>query len=246
MIGAGGMGEEYRARDSRLNRDVAIKMLPEAFALMRSASRGSSARPAARGTQSSAHWGDLRLEGRRGRRGPRDRTGRRPTWPTVGARRDAVDEALPIAKQIAEALEAAHERGIIHRDLKPANIKLRPDGTVKVLDIGLAKALEPASTSADRWRNNRPTITRPAMTRMGVILGTAVYISPEQAKGRAADKRSDMWAFGCVLDEMLPAKARLEATTSARRSRRCCVASRIGAPSPQRRRRRFAGCCAAA
>jgi serine/threonine protein kinase len=111
------------------------------------------------------------------------------------------DEVLPIATQIAEALEAAHAQGIIHRDLKPANIKLRPDGTIKVLDFGLAKALEPAVTSADMAHS--PTITSPAMTRMGVIVGTAAYMSPEQAKDRAADKRSDVWAFGCVLYEMV-------------------------------------------
>jgi serine/threonine-protein kinase len=113
-----------------------------------------------------------------------------------------IDEALRIAKQIAEALESAHDRGIIHRDLKPANIKLRPDGTVKVLDFGLAKAIEPTSGSSPSVSQS-PTITTPAMTQAGMILGTAAYMSPEQAKGRAADKRSDVWAFGCVLYEML-------------------------------------------
>ena len=113
-----------------------------------------------------------------------------------------LDEALPIAKQIAEALAAAHEQGIIHRDLKPANIKVRPDGTVKVLDFGLAKALE--SVAASSSNSQSPTITSPAMmTHIGVILGTAAYMAPEQAKGRAADRRSDIWAFGCVLYEML-------------------------------------------
>jgi serine/threonine protein kinase/Tol biopolymer transport system component len=114
----------------------------------------------------------------------------------------SINEALPIAKQIAEALEAAHEQGIIHRDLKPANIKLRPDGTVKVLDFGLAKAMEPAVATSSN-QSMSPTITTPAMTQMGMLLGTAAYMSPEQAKGRAADKRSDIWAFGCVLYEML-------------------------------------------
>ncbi len=113
-----------------------------------------------------------------------------------------VNEAIPIARQIAEALEAAHEQGIVHRDLKPANVKLRPDGTVKVLDFGLAKSLEPVvGRSGDVAAS--PTITSPAMTAMGIILGTAAYMSPEQAKGQAADKRSDVWAFGAVLYEML-------------------------------------------
>src|SRR5207244_1385349 len=113
-----------------------------------------------------------------------------------------LDEALPIAHQIAEALEAAHEAGIIHRDLKPANIKVRPDGAVKVLDFGLAKALDPAPSSPVAAAvSDSPTITTPAATRMGVILGTAAYMSPEQARGKTVDKRADIWAFGCVLYE---------------------------------------------
>jgi serine/threonine protein kinase len=116
-----------------------------------------------------------------------------------------IAEALPIAKQIAEALEAAHEQGTIHRDLKPANIKLRPDGVVKVLDFGLAEALQPAGAMSPNVSQSL-TITAPAMTGVGVILGTAAYMSPEQAKGRGADKRSDVWAFGCVLYEMLTGK----------------------------------------
>jgi len=115
-----------------------------------------------------------------------------------------LDEAMPFAKQIAEALEAAHEQGIIHRDLKTANIKLKPDGTVKVLDFGLAKALAPVAAGASAGGQTfSPTITSPAMTQAGVILGTAAYMAPEQAKGREADKRSDVWAFGAVLFEML-------------------------------------------
>ena len=117
-----------------------------------------------------------------------------------------VEEALQMAKQIAEALEAAHEQGIIHRDLKPANIKLRPDGTIKVLDFGLAKALEPMS-AAGVDATASPTITSPAMmTGVGMLLGTAAYMSPEQARGKAVDKRSDIWAFGCVFYEMLTGK----------------------------------------
>ena len=123
-----------------------------------------------------------------------------------------LDEALPIAKQIAEALEAAHEQGIIHRDLKPANIKVRPDGTVKVLDFGLAKAMEPAAGSSPSVSMS-PTITTPAMTQAGMILGTAAYMSPEQAQGQTVDKRADIWAFGCVLFEMLTGNARSAAKT---------------------------------
>ena len=116
-----------------------------------------------------------------------------------------IDEALTIARQIAEALQAAHERGIVHRDLKPANVKVRPDGTVKVLDFGLAKAIEPPDgpSRLTHGLSMSPTITTPAMTHAGMILGTAAYMSPEQAKGKRADKRSDVWAFGAVLYEML-------------------------------------------
>jgi hypothetical protein len=114
-----------------------------------------------------------------------------------------VDEALPIARQVADALEVAHEAAIVHRDLKPANVKLRPDGTVKVLDFGLAKAIEPATGSVGDSAANSPTLTSPALTRAGIVLGTASYMSPEQARGKPVDRRADIWAFGCVLFEML-------------------------------------------
>ena len=118
-----------------------------------------------------------------------------------------LDEALPIARQIAEALEAAHEQGIIHRDLKPANIKITSDGVVKVLDFGLAKLAHAEAATRAGDVTTSPTITSPAlMTGVGMILGTAAYMAPEQAKGREADKRSDIWAFGCVLYEMLTGK----------------------------------------
>ena len=123
-----------------------------------------------------------------------------------------LDEALPIAKQIAEALEAAHEQGIIHRDLKPANIKVRPDGTVKVLDFGLAKEVAPVADASANVSQS-PTITTPAITSAGMILGTAAYMSPEQARGKAVDKRADIWAFGCVLYEMLTARRPFEGET---------------------------------
>ena len=123
-----------------------------------------------------------------------------------------LDEALPIARQIAEALEAAHEQGIIHRDLKPTNIKLRPDGTVKVLDFGLAKAMEPVGRAPNVSQS--PTITTPAMTQAGTILGTAAYMSPEQARGKPVDRRADIWAFGVVLFEMLSGQRAFDGETT--------------------------------
>jgi hypothetical protein len=195
-IGAGGMGEVYRARDTKLGRDVALKIISDAFALdpdrLARFKREAQVLASLNHPNIAAiHALVLELV-----EGPTlaDRIAQGPI---------PLDDALSIARQIADALEAAHEHGIVHRDLKPANIKLRPDGTVKVLDFGLAKAMHPAPTSDV---SQSPTITSPAMTRMGVILGTAAYMSPEQAKGRPADKRSDIWAFGCVLYEMLTAK----------------------------------------
>jgi hypothetical protein len=131
-------------------------------------------------------------------------------WQRIARGVISLDDALPLARQVAGALEAAHEQGIIHRDLKPANIRVRTDGVVKVLDFGLAKTLEAAGT-APSGPANSPTITTPAMTQAGMILGTAAYMSPEQAKGRATDKRSDLWAFGCVLYEMLTGRRAFEA-----------------------------------
>jgi serine/threonine protein kinase len=122
-----------------------------------------------------------------------------------------VDEALPIVRQIAEALESAHGTGVVHRDLKPANIKVREDGTVKVLDFGLAKVLDPLAGAA--LASKTPTVTSPVATRAGVILGTAAYMAPEQAVGKIADERSDVWAFGVVLFEMLTAARPFEGET---------------------------------
>ena len=222
-LGAGGMGEVYRARDTRLKREVALKILPASFAsdpdrlarFQREAEVLASLNhpniAAIYGIEESDQHRALVMELVDGET-LADRIAR-------GAL--PIDEALPIAKQIAEALEAAHERGIIHRDLKPANVKLRPDGTVKVLDFGLAKLAEPGSAIRDPGSDGArdvgagfsspnsvsPTITSPAlMTGVGVLLGTAAYMSPEQAKGKPADKRSDIWAFGCVLYEMLTGK----------------------------------------
>ena len=209
-LGAGGMGEVYRARDTKLSRDVALKVIPDTFALDPDrlarftreahvlASLNHPHIAAIYGFEDSGETHALVLELVEGHTlAERIAGGPLP-----------LDEALPIAKQLAEALEAAHEQGIIHRDLKPANIKITPDGVVKVLDFGLAKLAEPTGSgqqAAGRAQlSMSPTITSPAMmTGMGVLLGTAAYMSPEQAKGRPADKRSDIWAFGCVLFEML-------------------------------------------
>src|SRR4030095_9888017 len=208
QIGVGGMGEVYRARDMNLGRDVAIKVLPEALA--HDAERLARFEREAKTLAALNHPNIAHIYGLQESDGTKALVMELVEGPTLAERiaRGAipVDEALPIARQMGEALEAAHEQGIIHRDLKPANVKVRPDGIVKVLDFGWAKALEPAlSGTTDATAS--PTITSPAlMTRMGVILGTAAYMSPEQAKGRAVDKRSDMWAFGCVLYEMLTGK----------------------------------------
>jgi eukaryotic-like serine/threonine-protein kinase len=207
-LGAGGMGEVYRATDTNLKRAVAIKVLPESVATDRD--RLARFQREAEVLASLNHPNIAAIYGLERSGGITALVMELVEGPTLADRiaRGAipVDEALPIAKQIAEALEAAHEQGIVHRDLKPANIKLRSDGTVKVLDFGLAKALEPTSRqSIDATAS--PTITSPAMmTGVGVLLGTAAYMSPEQAKGRPADKRSDVWAFGCVLFEMLTGK----------------------------------------
>lgn len=203
-LGAGGMGEVYRARDTRLDRDVAIKILPARFAA--DAERVARFQREAKVLASLNHPSIAAIYGLESAPGLTALVMELVEGEDLAERlaRGAIplDEALSIAKQIAEALEAAHEQGIIHRDLKPANIKLRPDGTVKVLDFGLAKALDPVSVM-DGDETASPTITNRAMTEMGVILGTVAYMSPEQAKGRQADRRSDVWAFGAVLYEML-------------------------------------------
>jgi len=218
QIGVGGMGEVYRATDTRLKRDVAIKVLPEALAA--DAERLARFQREAEVLASLNHPGIAHIYGIEESSAAPGQTGSKALvmelveGPTLADRivrgPVPVDEALSIAKQIAEALEAAHEQGIIHRDLKPANIKLRPDGTVKVLDFGLAKAMEPAGAASSSLSMS-PTITTPAMTQAGLILGTAAYMSPEQAKGRPADRRSDVWAFGAVLFEMLAGRRAFEA-----------------------------------
>src|SRR5438045_1382125 len=197
------MGLVYRARDTKLGRDVALKILPDLFAS--DADRLARFQREAQVLASLNHPNIAAIYGLEDSGGVRALVLELVEGPTLADRIAQgpipLEEAVPIARQICDALEAAHDCGIVHRDLKPANIKLRPDGTVKVLDFGLAKAMEPVSTLADAAVS--PTITSPAMTALGMILGTAAYMSPEQAKGRPADKRSDIWAFGCVFFEML-------------------------------------------
>ena len=214
QIGEGGMGQVYRGTDTTLGRQVAIKILPDAFAsdserlarFEREAKTLASLNhphiAAIYGFEKSAGMHALVMELVEG-----DDLSQRIAQGPI-----PLDEALPIAKQIAEALEAAHEQGIIHRDLKPANIKVRPDGTVKVLDFGLAKAMEPTGVASPSVSQS-PTITTPAMTQAGMILGTAAYMSPEQARGKPVDKRADIWAFGCVVYEMLTGHAVFAGTT---------------------------------
>jgi serine/threonine protein kinase/Tol biopolymer transport system component len=206
LIGEGGMGEVYQAHDTKLGRDVAIKVLPEAFA--HDAERLSRFQREAKmlaslnhpniatiyGLEQSGSTSYLAMELVSGET-LQDRVKRDGAVP--------IEEALTIAKQIAEALEAAHEKGIIHRDLKPANVKVTPEGKVKVLDFGLAKAFAGDASTEDI--GNSPTLSQ-AATMQGVILGTAAYMSPEQARGKAVDKRTDIWAFGCVLYELLTGK----------------------------------------
>jgi len=205
-IGAGGMGEVYRARDTRLHRDVAIKVLPGEVAA--DSERLARFRREAQVLASLNHPHIAAIYGVEDSDGVHALVLELVDGPTLADRILAgpvpLDEALPIASQIADAVEAAHELGIVHRDLKPANVKVRADGTVKVLDFGLAKAMETGASFPGHDVTNSPTITSPAHnTTAGVILGTAAYMSPEQARGRPADRRSDIWAFGALLYEML-------------------------------------------
>src|SRR5688572_14847078 len=210
-LGEGGMGEVYRAQDSKLQRDVAIKVLPADFAA--DPERLARFEREAKVLASLNHPNIASIYGLEESGGVRALVMELVEGPTLAERIEQgplpLDETLVVARQIAEALEAAHERGVVHRDLKPANVKLSLDGRVKVLDFGLAKALDPQS-SADLAAS--PTITAMA-TRHGVILGTAAYMSPEQARGQAVDKRSDIWAFGCLVYEMLTGRRAFEGET---------------------------------
>src|SRR6202045_3023842 len=203
QIGAGGMGEVYQAHDTKLGRDVAIKVLPEAFA--HDPERLSRFQREAKMLAALNHPNIATIYGLEQSNGTSYLVMELVSGETLAERvtREGalpIEEALTICKQIAEALEAAHEKGIIHRDLKPANVKVTPEGKVKVLDFGLAKAFAGDTTNDDP--SNSPTLSM-AATMHGVILGTAAYMSPEQARGKAVDKRTDIWAFGCVLYELL-------------------------------------------
>ena len=203
-LGAGGMGEVYRARDTKLDRDVALKVLPEAFT--------SDPDRLARFEREAKVLASLNHPNIGGIHGLEESSGTRALvlelieGPTLADRIAQgplpVDEAVAIAQQISEALEAAHEQGVVHRDLKPANVKVTTDGVVKVLDFGLAKAMEPAA--GDPAVSASPTVSlTAAATQMGMVIGTAAYMAPEQARGQVVDRRADIWAFGCVLYEML-------------------------------------------
>ena len=210
-VGAGGMGEVYRARDTRLLRDVAVKVLPKALAL--DPDRVRRFQREAQVLASLNHPNIASIHGLEEADGTRALVLEFVEGPTIADRvaRGPIPltEALVIARQIAEAIEAAHEKGIIHRDLKPANIKLRPDGTVKVLDFGLAKMFETQPAAATVSDSPERSASMP-----GMILGTAAYMAPEQAKGQEADRSTDVWAFGCVLFEMLTGRAVFEGDTS--------------------------------
>src|SRR5580765_2679077 len=197
------MGEVYRAADTSLKRSVAVKVLPASVAgdadrlarFQREAEVLAALNhpniAAIYGLEKTTDFTALIMELVEG-----DDLSQRIARGAI-----PIDESLPIAKQIAEALEAAHEQGIVHRYLKPANIKVRADGTVKVLDFGLAKAMEPPTGSSPNLSMS-PTLS-PHATQAGIVLGTAAYMSPEQARAKSVDKRTDIWAFGCVLYEML-------------------------------------------
>jgi serine/threonine protein kinase len=244
QIGQGGMGEVYRALDTHLARQVAIKILPDTFA--RDPERLARFEREAKTLAALNHPNIAQIYGFERAEDSRALVMELVEGPTLADRIAqgpvSLDESLSIARQITEALEAAHQRGIIHRDLKPANIKLRPDGTVKVLDFGLAKALdETAGGGVDA--DASPTITSPAMmTGVGVVLGTAAYMSPEQARGKPVDRRTDIWAVGCLLYEMLTGRRAFEgedvSLTCARAADSAYVLEKVAKRTRARRRRR--------
>ena len=231
-IGAGGMGEVYRARDTKLGREVAIKVLPEEFSRHRERLdrfvREAKLLAALNHANVATLFGLEEVDGQQflvmelvEGETLAERIARGPI---------PVDEALPLFIQMAEGLESAHEKRIVHRDLKPANAKITPDGKIKILDFGLAKAFAPDENVA-AGTSQSPTLTKG--TALGAIMGTASYMSPEQAKGKATDQRTDIWAFGCVLFEALTGRKAFDGDDVSGFWRRCCATSRIGAPRPQ-------------
>jgi serine/threonine protein kinase len=215
QIGLGGMGVVYRARDTKLKRDVAIKTLPRDVAS--DPERLARLQREAEVLASLNHPNIAHLYGLEGSHETTALVMELVEGPTLADRIALgpvpIEEAIPIVGQIVDALEAAHEQGVVHRDMKPANIKLRPDGVVKVLDFGLAKALDPVSSQSSH--SLAPTMTTPAATEAGSILGTAPYMSPEQAMGKPVDKRTDIWAFGCTVYEMLTGRSPFARETKA-------------------------------
>jgi serine/threonine protein kinase/Tol biopolymer transport system component len=212
-LGSGGMGQVYRARDTRLQRDVAIKVLPDAFA--DDAERLARFRREAQTLAALNHPNIAHVHGLEEAGNVRALVMELVDGEDLSvliARGLSIEDALATAKQIADALDAAHEQGIVHRDLKPANVKVRADGTVKVLDFGLAKMADPGGSGTDGSggrTSNSPTLTAHG-TQMGMILGTAAYMAPEQARGKSVDRRADIWAFGVVLYEMLTGRRLFE------------------------------------
>jgi eukaryotic-like serine/threonine-protein kinase len=211
QIGSGGMGEVYRARDTKLGRDVALKLLPESFAA--DPDRRMRFEREAKTLATLNHPNIAAIYGLEDRALIMELVEGEDLSQQIARGAMPVREVLPVARQLAEALEAAHEAGIIHRDLKPANVKVRPDGTVKVLDFGLAKAIAPVADGSGIPSSpaSSPTMTSPALTALGLILGTAAYMSPEQAKGKPVDRRADIWAFGVMLCEMLTGRRLFDA-----------------------------------
>src|SRR5439155_4341238 len=214
LLGKGGMGEVYRARDTKLKRDVAIKILPDEFS--RDPDRVSRFQREAEVLASLNHPNIAAIDSLEEAAGTRFLVLELVEGETLADKLKrgpfSIDEALAIAKNICEALEAAHEKNVVHRDLKPANVKITAEGKVKVLDFGLAKAMETAPPNATL--SNSPTLSM-AATQAGVILGTAAYMSPEQAKGFQADARSDLFSFGSVLYEMITGRQAFQGETVA-------------------------------
>ena len=212
LLGRGGMGEVWRARDTKLKREVAIKILPDEFS--RDPDRLARFQREAEVLASLNHPNIAAIYNLEEDKGSRFLVLELVEGKTLAERIQRgplpIDEALNIATRICEALEAAHEKGVVHRDLKLANVKITPEGTVKVLDFGLAKAME--NTAANTTLSNSPTLSV-AGTNAGVILGTAAYMSPEQAKGKDVDHRSDVFSFGCVLYEMLTGRQAFQGET---------------------------------